>query len=123
MIAPPITVCAKPIILERTLLGFMTDHFFIRRITPAIKSNIPMARNIIVSTDVIAGSSKISMLIMFSNNRKIVPVKIRLVTIRKPPIARLSLTSFRIEFHSTGYKRRKLKRIILFVTNLTHLLV
>jgi hypothetical protein len=27
-----------------------------------------------------------------------VPVKIRLVTIRKPPMATLSLTSFRIQF-------------------------
>jgi hypothetical protein len=37
--------------------------------------------------------------IMFNKIRKTVPVKIRLVTIRKPPMAMLSLTSLRI--HST----------------------
>lgn len=98
MITPPIAVCVKPIIFERILFGFMAIHFFMRRIIPAMKSSIPMARNIIVNTAVVAGSEKTSTSIMFSNTRKIVPVKIRLVTIRKPPIARLSLTSFRIQF-------------------------
>ena len=86
---PPIAVCVKPIIFEMILLGFMAYHFFIRRSIPAMKSNTPMARNNMVSTDVVAGSAKTSMSIMFSNIRKIVPVKIRLVTIRKPPKATL----------------------------------
>jgi hypothetical protein len=68
------------------------------RIIIAMKSSTPIAKNIIVNTEVIAGSAKMSILIMFSNIRKIAPVKIRLVTIRKPPMARLSLTSFRIQF-------------------------
>ena len=63
-----------------------------------MKSSIPMTKNIIVRTDVIAGSVKTSTLIMFNSNRKIIPVRIKLVTIRKPPMARLSLASFRIKF-------------------------
>ncbi len=62
-----------------------------------MKSNIPMARNISVNTDVVAGSAKTSTSIMFSNIRKIAPVRIRLVTISKPPMATLSLTSFRVQ--------------------------
>ena len=64
-----------------------------------MKSKIPIARNIIVNTDEVAGFAKISVSIMFIDIRKIVPVKIRLVTIRKPPIAILSLTSFCIQFN------------------------
>ena len=98
MIAPPIVVCVKPIVFERVRLGFMYGHFFVMRSIPAMKSSTPMAENIIVNTDVVAGSAKMSISIMFSSIRKIIPVKIRLVTIRKPPIATLSLTSFRIQF-------------------------
>jgi hypothetical protein len=94
----PMAVCVKPIIFERILLAFIDGHFFRRRIIPAMKSNIPIARNIIVNTDMVAGSAKTPTSIMFINIRKIVPVKIRLVTIRKPPMATLSLTRFRIRF-------------------------
>jgi hypothetical protein len=69
-----------------------------RRSIPAMKSNIPMARNIMVNTDVVSGSVKTLTSIMLSNMRKIAPVKIKLVTIRKPPMARLNLTSFRVHF-------------------------
>ena len=62
-----------------------------------MKSNIPMARNISVKIDVVAWSAKTSTSIMFRSIRKIVPVRSRLVTISKPPIARLSLTSFRVQ--------------------------
>jgi hypothetical protein len=98
MIIPPIAVCVKPTIFEKVLLAFITVHFLRRRIIPAAKSNIPMARNISVNTDMVAWSAKTPTSIMFSNIRKIVPVKIRLVTIRKPPMATLSLTIFRIMF-------------------------
>jgi len=98
MVTPPIAVCVKPTVFERALFAFMVAHFFMRRRIPAMKSNIPMARNIIVNTDVVTGSAKTLMSIMFSSMRKIAPVRIRLVTIRKPPMARLSLTSFRIQF-------------------------
>ena len=98
MITPPITVCVKPNIFERIFWGFIYDHFLIMRIITAMKSRTPIAKNIIVNTEVIPGSAKTSISIMFSNIRKIAPVKIRLATIRKPPIARLSLTSFRIQF-------------------------
>jgi len=98
MIIPPIAVWVTPTIFERIRLAFITVHFLRRRIIPAMKSNIPMARNISVNTDVVAGSAKTPTSIIFSNIRKIVPVKIRLVTIRKPPMATLSLTSFRILF-------------------------
>jgi hypothetical protein len=98
MINPPITVCVKPTIFERILLAFINVHLFMRRITPATKSNIPIARNISVNIDVVTGSAKTPTSIMFNNIRKTVPVKIRLVTIRKPPMATLSLTRFRIRF-------------------------
>ena len=91
-------VCVKPTIFERVLLAFMDSHFLRRRIIPAMKSNIPMVKNISVKTDVVTGSAKMPTSIMLSNIRKIAPVKIRLVTIRKPPMATLSLTSFRIRF-------------------------
>jgi len=97
MITPPTVVCVKPIIFERIVFGFMVGHFFMRSI-PAMKSNTPIARNNMVNTDVVTGSAKTPTSIMFSNIRKTVPVKIRLVTIRKPPMARLNLTSFRIHF-------------------------
>jgi len=60
-----------------------------------MKSAIAMARNIKVSSEAGAGSVKTVMSIMSSRTRKTVPVRIRLVTIRKPPIATVSLTSFR----------------------------
>jgi hypothetical protein len=44
---------------------------------------------------------------MFNKIRKTVPVKIRLVTIRKPPMAMLNLTSFRIHSPSAAGKRRR----------------
>lgn len=106
MIKPPIAVWVKPIIFERILLGFIGGHFLLRRRNPAMKSNTPIARNSIVNTDVVTGSAKTSTSIMLSNIRKNVPVKIKLVTMRKPPIARLNLTSFRIQFHSAGRERR-----------------
>ena len=105
MITPPMAVWVTPMIFKRAVFGFMAGHFFMRRSIPAMKSNTPMARNSIVNTDVVAGSAKTLTSIMFSNIRKIAPVKIRLVTIRKPPMARLNLTSFRIQFHSAGHKR------------------
>jgi hypothetical protein len=98
MINPPIAVCVKPTIFERILLAFMDTHFLRRRIIPVMKSNIPMVKNISVNTDVVTGSAKTLASIMLSKIRKIAPVKIRLVTIRKPPMATLSLTSFRIRF-------------------------
>jgi hypothetical protein len=98
MINPPIAVCVKPTIFERILLAFMDSHFFRRRIIAAMKSNIPMVKNISVKTDMVTGSAKTPTSIMLSNIRKIAPVKIRLVTIRKPPMATLSLTNFRIRF-------------------------
>ena len=73
---PPIAVWVAPTIFEKILLAFMVAHFFIRRSSPAIRSNTPLVKNT-------------------------APVKIKLVTIRNPPIARLNLTSFRIQFHST----------------------
>jgi len=106
MITPPTPVWVTPTILERILLGFMAGHFFMRRSIPAMKSNTPMARNSMVNTEVVTGSAKTSTSIMFSNIRKIAPVKIRLVTIRKPPMARLNLTSFRIQFHSVARDAR-----------------
>ena len=63
-----------------------------------MKSKTPIARNIIVNIDEVVGFAKISMSIIFIDIRKMVPVKIRLVTIRKPPIAILSLTSFCNQF-------------------------
>ena len=98
MVTAPIAVCVTPTVFERLLLSFMAGHFFMMRIIPAMKSNIPIARNIMVNTEVVIGSAKTLMSIMFNNMRKIAPAKIRLVTIRKPPMARLSLTSFRIQF-------------------------
>jgi hypothetical protein len=67
-----------------------------RRITPATKSRTPMARNIRVNNEVCVLFAKIPASIMFIKIRKTVPVKIKLVTIRKPPTAMLNLTSFRI---------------------------
>jgi hypothetical protein len=106
MITPPTVVWVKPIIFERIVFGFMAGHFFMRRSIPAMRSNTPITRNSMVNTDVVTGSAKTLTSIMFSNIRKIAPVKIRLVTIRKPPMARLNLTSFRIQFHSAGRRRR-----------------
>ncbi len=65
---------------------------------PAVKSIIPMTRNISVNSDMLAWSAKTLTSMMFKNMRKTAPVKIRLVTIRKPPMAMLSLTTFRIQF-------------------------
>jgi hypothetical protein len=98
MANPPITVCIKPTIFERFLLAFINVHLFRRRIIPAIKSNIPMTRNISVNSDMFVWSAKTLTSIMFDKMRKTAPVKIMLVTIRKPPIAMLSLASFRIRF-------------------------
>jgi hypothetical protein len=98
MVNPPMAVCVKPTIFERILLAFINVHLFRRRIIPATKSNIPMARNTSVNSDMLAWSAKTLTSIMFKNMRKNVPVKIMLVTIRKPPMATLSLTSFRIQF-------------------------
>ena len=98
MVNPPIAVCIKPTIFERILLAFIDVHLFRRRIIPAIKSNIPMARKINVNRDMLAWSAKTLKSIMFKSMRKTAPVKIMLVTIRKPPMATLSLTSFRIQF-------------------------
>ncbi len=77
-----------------------------------MKSNSPMARNISVNSDMVALSAKTLMSIMFDKMRKTAPVKIRLVTIRKPPMAMLSLTSFRMQFHSTN-RERVLKLVII----------
>ena len=98
---PPIAVWVAPIIFEKILLAFMVAHFFIRRSIPAMISNTPIVKNNIVNTDVVIGSAKMLTSIMFNNIRKTAPVKIRLVTMRNPPMARLNLTSFRIQFHST----------------------
>jgi len=98
MVNPPIAVCIKPTIFERVLLAFINVHLFRRRIIPAMKSNSPMARNISVNSDILAWSAKTLTSIMFDKMRKTAPVKIMLVTIRKPPMAMLSLTSFRIQF-------------------------
>ncbi len=97
MIDAPIVICVRPTTFEIILLDFIDAHFF-QRSTPAMKSNNPMARSISVNTDMIVGSTKTLTSIMFSKIKKTIPVKIRLVTIRKPPMARLSLTSFRIYF-------------------------
>jgi hypothetical protein len=105
MTTPPMAVWVKPIIFEKIVFDFMAGHFFMRRIIPAMKSSTPIAKNSIINIDVVAGFAKTLTSIMFSNIRKIVPVKIRLVTIRKPPMARLNLTSFRIQSHSAGHKR------------------
>jgi hypothetical protein len=64
-----------------------------------MKSKTPMAKNISVNSDVFVWSVKALTSIRSNKIRKTVPVKIRLVTIRKPPMAMLSRTSFRI--HST----------------------
>jgi hypothetical protein len=98
MVNPPIAVCIKPTAFERILLAFINVHLFRRRIIPAIKSNSPMTRNISVNSDMLAWSAKTLTSIMFDKMRKTAPVKIMLVTIRKPPMAMLSLTSFRIQF-------------------------
>jgi hypothetical protein len=98
MINPPIAVCIKPTIFERILLAFINVHLFRRRIIPAIKSNIPMARNISVNSDMVTWSAKTPTSIRFKKIRRTVPVKIMLLTRRKPPMATLSLTSFRIQF-------------------------
>jgi hypothetical protein len=113
MVTPPMAVCVKPTVFERIRLEFMTAHFFIRRSIPAMKSNIPMARNIIVNIDVVTGSAKTLASIMFSSIRKIAPVKIRLVTIRKPPMATLSLTSFRIHFTQADREGREVKSVLI----------
>jgi hypothetical protein len=106
MIIPPIAVCVKPTIFERILLAFIAAYLFRRRIIPAMKSSIPMVRNISVNIDEVAWSAKTSTLIMFSKMRKIVPVRIRLVTIRKPPMATLSLTSLRVQVTPDGKGRK-----------------
>jgi hypothetical protein len=113
MVAAPMVVCVKPTVFERIFFGFMACHFFMMRSIPAMKSSMPMARNSMVNTEVVAGSAKTVTSIMFSKIRKIAPVKIRLVTIRKPPMARLSLTSFRIQFTPRLITRRKLEQLIL----------
>ena len=91
-------------------MAFITVHFLRRRIIPAAKSKIPMARNISVNRDVVTWSEKTPTSIMFSNIRKIVPVKIRLVTIRNPPMATLSLTSFRTLFTQLIARDARLNR-------------
>jgi hypothetical protein len=98
MIKPPMAVWVKPTIFERILLAFINVHLFSRRIIPAMKSNIPIVRKISANSDRVTWSVKTSTSIMFNNVKKIVPVKIRLFSIRKPPMATLSLTSFRIWF-------------------------
>ncbi len=110
MVTPPMAVWVKPTVFERIRLGFMAGHFFMRRSIPAMKSNIPMVRNIIVKIDVVTGSVKTFTSIMFSSIRKIAPVKIRLVTIRKPPMAALNLTSFRIHFTQLTARNARLNR-------------
>ena len=115
MVNPPIVVCIKPTIFEMVLLAFITAHLFRRRIIPAMKSATPMARNINVNRDAVAWSAKTLTSIMFDKMRKTAPVKIRLVTIRKPPMAMLSLTSFRIQFTSVG--RKSALKLIIIVEN------
>ena len=61
-----------------------------------MKSDNPIARNINVNNEMLVCSVKMPTSITSNNIRKTVPVKNRLVTIRKPPIATLSLMSFRI---------------------------
>jgi hypothetical protein len=56
-----------------------------------------MARNISVNSDILAWSAKTLSSIMFDKMRKTAPVKIMLVTIRKPPMAMLNLTSLRMQ--------------------------
>jgi hypothetical protein len=68
-----------------------------RRIIPAIKSKIPIAKNTKVNSDATLISEKTSASMIFIDIKKTVPVRIKLVTIRKPPTARLSLTSFCIQ--------------------------
>lgn len=114
MVAAPMVVCVKPTVFERIVFVFMAFHFFMMRSIPAMKSSMPMARNSMVNTEVVAGSVKTVTSIMFSKIKKIAPVKIRLVTIRNPPMARLSLTILRIPVYpKLIYGRRKLP-IILF---------
>ena len=86
MAIPPMAVCVKPTIFERIILAFINGHLFRRRIIPAVKSNIPIARNISVKRGMLASSMKILASIMFDKMKKTAPVKIRLVNIRKPPI-------------------------------------
>jgi hypothetical protein len=81
-----------------------------------MKSKTPMARNIRVNTEVCVWFVKTLTSIKFSSIRKTVPVKIKLVTIRKPPMAMLNLTSFRI--HSPQLTARDLRfRIVIIVGN------
>jgi hypothetical protein len=109
MVNPPRAVCITPTVCERVLLIFIefTFHLFRSR-TPAIKSAMPIARNTTAKREKIVRSANTLVFIISNKARKTMPVKIRLDTIRKPPIATLSLTSFRIQFHSTDYKRQEL---------------
>ena len=117
---PPITVWVPPMIFEKTLLAFMVAHFFIKRSTPAMRSNTPIVKNNIVNTDAVIGSAKTLTSIIFNNIRKTAPVKIRLVTMRKPPMARLNLTIGRIQFHSTIARdtHAKMNNIVLSQFNI-----
>jgi hypothetical protein len=112
MAIPPIVVCATPIVFASVFLAFIDFHLLSRRIIPAIKSDIPMARNSNVKTAVLVWSEKTPTSIKFNTIRKTVPVKIRLVTIRKPPMATLSLTSFRIHFTQLT-ARREVKLVLV----------
>ena len=75
------------------------SHLFQIRIIPAIKSKIPKAKNIKVRRGEIDALDRRSTSIKFKNIRRINPTNSKLVNIRKPPIATLSLAIFRIIIH------------------------
>lgn len=96
MIAPPIVAWSTPTVFESTLLTRINLHLFLRIIIPDRKSRAPMVRKTRPNKSVFFGSVKALISIKLNKIKKTIPVKTRLVTIKKPPIAILSLTSFRI---------------------------